>query len=210
MLRELEDIVENEGAAEDDMRHAAKALLERQFVFADDHRGQRRYDLVRKHAGYFTDLFDAMGYDLFVDEHEQVVGVLERSGVSLRRMTIHETLFLFGLRAIYSERVKEYDIRALGRCETTMNEVWTLVEERTGRTRPAATRCRNLLDGVARNGIARDTGPLPDGDTRIEVRPVITKVITSDSAEALERYRFVGGGSDEDEAPDANEEGTEQ
>jgi hypothetical protein len=175
-------------AAADDMRQAARTLLERQFVFGDDFQGRRRYETVRRFKGYFSDLFDGFGFDLVVDEREQLAGIVNRQGATARRMHVDETAFLVALRVVYEQRVRDYMLGERGRALTTMAEVWSLVEERTRRPRPAMARCRAIADALARNGIIRVLPPSPEGDPGIEIRPVIVRVVTAATAETLERW----------------------
>ena len=193
MLAELAAIVERaSGAAREtldaDLRSTARMLLERQFVFADDFQGARRYEMVRKHRDYFASLFDALGFDLVLDEREQLAGLTSQAGIASRRMSVDETLFLVALRVVYETRVKEFMLREGGRADSTMSEVWDLVEERTRRPRPSPARCRTLAEGFARNGLVRLMDPLPDGDIQLEIRPAVAKAVTVATAESLERY----------------------
>ena len=193
MLADLEEIIGRApGNAQDglerDIRAAARALLERQFIFADDHQGQRRWETVRRHRTLFADLFDVLGYDLFVDEREQSAGIVSQAGAAIRRMSINETLFLVGLRVIYEQRLREFSLKEGGRCEASLGEVWTLIEERTGRTRPSHARCRQLVDALKRNGLVREAGDLPDGDLGLEIRPVIVRAVSEATVDSLDRY----------------------
>lgn len=200
MLAELEDIVvkatgPGRESIDRDLRAAARALLDRQFVYSDDHQGKARFEIVRRHRAYFSDLFDALGYDLVVDEREQVAGIVSQSGAAPRRMTVNESLFLVALRAIHDERVRTFLLKEGGRCETTLGEVWTLIEERTGRQRPSSARCRQLVEHFRRNGLVRDMEDLPDGDLLLEVRPAIARAVTAATAEALEQWAEGGHAS---------------
>ena len=193
MLADLEEIIGRApGNAQDglerDIRAAARALLERQFIFADDHQGQRRWETVRRHRTLFADLFDVLGYDLFVDEREQSAGIVSQAGAAIRRMSINETLFLVGLRVIYEQRLREFSLKEGGRCEASLGEVWTLIEERTGRTRPSHARCRQLVDALKRNGLVREAGDLPDGDLGLEIRPVIVRAVSEATVHTQDRY----------------------
>lgn len=193
MLEELEAIVASatgpgRGEIDRDLRTVARALLDRQFVYADDHQGKARYELVRRHKKYFADLFDALGFDLILDEREAVAGIVSQSGAAPRRMTVNESLFLVALRAIHDDRVRTFMLKEGGRCETTLGEVWTLIEERTARQRPSAARCRSLVETFRRNGIVRDMNDLPDGDLLLEIRPAVARAVTAATAEFLDQW----------------------
>jgi len=211
MLADLEEIIGRApGNAQDglerDIRAAARALLERQFIFADDHQGQRRWETVRRHRTLFADLFDVLGYDLFVDEREQSAGIVSQAGAAIRRMSINETLFLVGLRVIYEQRLREFSLKEGGRCEASLGEVWTLIEERTGRTRPSHARCRQLVDALKRNGLVREAGDLPDGDLGLEIRPVIVRAVSEATVDSLDRYAagVPAGGLEPADTPEPN------
>lgn len=202
MLVELEEIVGRaEGSARErldvDLRTAAKSLLERQFIFSDDFQGRRKYELIRSHRAYFVSLFDAMGFDLVVDEREQMAGIVSQSGAVARRMSLNESLFLVALRVVYEERVKSFDMKEGGRCDTTLAEVWSLIEERAQRERPSAPKCRAIAEAFARNGIVRIVDTLSDGDLALEIRPVIARAASAETAQAIERYAAAKGQADE-------------
>lgn len=210
MLAEFEEITSRaEGPGRDrldvEMRNAARALIDRQFIFSDDFQGRRRFELIRRHRSYFESLFDALGFDLLVDDREQMVGIVSQSGTSARRMTLNESLFLVALRVVYEERVKAFDMKEAGRCDTTLAEVWGLVEERSGRERPSAPKCRAIAEAFARNGIVRMGDTLPEGDIALEIRPVIARAASAETANAIERYALQdanGLGADESADPD--------
>jgi hypothetical protein len=193
MLGDLETIlakapVSSRPNLESEMRAAARALLEKQFLYADGPSAQRRFDLMRRHREYFTDLFDALGYDFTLSEREQFAGIVGQAGSAQRRLGIPESLFLLALRVIYEDRLRSFSLKAGGRCETLLSEIWGLIEERTGRERPSATRCRSLVEQFARNGLVSELEELPEGDLLIEIRPAIARAVTEASVEWIERY----------------------
>jgi hypothetical protein len=208
MLAELGEIIGRAPAAardglERDIRGAARALLERQFIFADDHQGQRRWETVRRHREVLADIFDILGFDLFVDEREQSAGLVSQSGAAMRRMGLNETLFLIGLRVIYEQRLRGFSLKEGGRCETTLAEAWALIEERTGRARPSHARCGQIAEAFRRNGLVREAGTAPDGDLILEIRPVIVRAVSEATVESLDRYASGGtAAADPDQAPD--------
>ena len=83
---------------EGDLRSTVRALWDRQFIYADDHGGARPYELARRHRPYLESLFDAMGFDLVIDERERLVGILDQDGAAPRTLKLDETLFLLALR----------------------------------------------------------------------------------------------------------------
>lgn len=121
---------------EGDLRSTVRALWDRQFIYADDHGGAKPYELARRHRAYLESLFDAMGFDLVIDERERLVGILDQDGAAPRTLKLDEMLFLLALRVIHAERIASFDLKERGRCDTTLSEVWTLIEERAQRRRP--------------------------------------------------------------------------
>jgi hypothetical protein len=198
MLSEFEAIVGKatsnsmQAALEADLRSTARALIERQFIFAEDFHGARRFETIKKNKRYFSDLFDAMGFDLVLNEREQMVGLTSQEGVAQRRMSINETLFLLSVRVIYEERVRDFLLGEGGRAKSSMAELWGIIEERAGRSRPTATQCRRIAEGLAKNGLIKLAETLPDGDTAIEIRPSIIRAVTAATVEDLERYQMTG------------------
>ncbi len=211
MLSELDDIVGKatsdaaQQTLEIELRAAARTLLEKQFLFADDFQGSRRFDVIRKHKVYFSNLFDAFGFDLVVDEREQLAAITSQTGVAQRRMSINDTLFLLALRIVYEERVKDFMLKEGGRADSSLAELWDLVEERSGRVRPSVAQCRKMAESFARNGLIKLMEPMPEGDLGIEIRPSIIKAITVTTAEELERFRMEGWRSAETASADVAE-----
>lgn len=172
---------------EGDLRSTVRALWDRQFIYADDHGGARPYELARRHRPYLESLFDAMGFDLVIDERERLVGILDQDGAAPRTLKLDETLFLLALRVIHAERIASFDLKERGRCDTSLNEVWTLIEERAQRRRPPLTRCVEIVRRFQRHGLVRtldDNGQ----DAALEIRPAICLAMSEASLESLFRY----------------------
>lgn len=170
-----------------DLRAAVRALWDRQFIYADDHGGAKPYELARRHRPYLESLFDAMGFDLVIDERERLVGILDQDGAAPRTLKLDETLFLLALRVIHAERIASFDLKERGRCDTTLGEVWTLIEERAQRRRPPLTRCVEIVRRFQRHGLVRaldDNGQ----DATLEIRPAIRLAMSEASLESLLRY----------------------
>jgi hypothetical protein len=197
VLKNLQDILDRASGKEaetfeDDLRSTVRALWDRQFVYADDHAGARPYDIAKRHRTYFESLFDAMGFDLILDEREFVVGIVDQAGASPRSMRIDETLFLLALRIVYSERISTFALKERGRCDTTLGEVWTLIEDRAQRKRPSVTRCLEIARRFQRHGLVKaldDNGH----DAGLEIRPAIRHAMNEASLDSLLRYAQAGG-----------------
>ena len=192
MLYDLNSILDRASGKEaetleQDLRATTRALWDRQFIYGDDHGGAKPYDLGRRYRAYFESLFDAMGYDFLVEERERLIGIVDQAGAAPRAMRWDETLFLLALRIVYEERVRSFDIKDRGRCDTALSEVWTMIEERTMRKRPSITRCVELVRRFQRHGLVRfldDQGQ----DAALEIRPAIRLAMGEATLEALLRY----------------------
>jgi hypothetical protein len=193
MLSELEAILERvpDGDREEreaELRDAARRLLERQFVYADDHGQKRVYDVVRRHAGFFDSYFAMAGFRLLVEPAEQMVGIVGIEGVRGRQMALDETMAMLAMRILFEERVRKGDVGEWGRCDVTLTELFSLVAQTTGRPMTKPTRCREIVAAFARNGLVRLKEELQDGDAAIEIRPAIVLVLSAASVESLRRY----------------------
>jgi hypothetical protein len=207
MLRDLEAAADGALASDEkvlELRAATRTLLERQFVHADTGPDRRVYDLVRSYRKYFTDYFDGAGYDLIVDEGEQLVGIIGQDGMRVRRMTLNQTMVMLALRIVFEEQTRLGTPLDRGRCEASLREIWELIEQRTGRPMPPPTRCREVLDVFQRSGVVR-LYEVPDGTVMVEIRPVILRLLSGASLAGLERYT-PSGREAAGEAPDQETE----
>ncbi len=192
MLHELKAIADRVSGAdaetiEDDLREAACALEQRQFIYAYERGGRRRFELVRRHWQYFVALFDAFGKDLRFHEAEQMIGVFARPGTaSVSNMSKPESLFLVGLKAAHDEKRDAKEIDETGCCETTLDHVWTLVESHSGAKRPGITASRDLMRAFKKRGLLTD-GEEHGDDVAITIRPAIRIVASNASAGSIER-----------------------
>lgn len=192
MLQDLSAILDRASGREaetlqQDLLATTRALWDRQFIYGDDHGGTRPYELGRRYRAYFESLFDALGYDFLLDEKERLIGIIDQAGAAPRAMRLDETLFLLALRVIYEERVRSFDIKERGRCDTTLAEVWTMIEERTMRKRPSVTRSTELVRRFQRHGLVRFLDEQGQ-DAMLEIRPAIRLAMAEATLESLLRY----------------------
>lgn len=71
MLYDLEELLEkpaNHDLTKADFAEAADRLLSAQCLFRHDHSSQKSYDLILRFKGYFTNLFDALGRNLVIQD----------------------------------------------------------------------------------------------------------------------------------------------
>lgn len=74
MLRDLRHLCEHFGELEaDDLRMAARTILQRQFLLLERNRDREAYRLITNHFNYFTNLFDALGWTLYRDDGFSII-----------------------------------------------------------------------------------------------------------------------------------------
>ena len=105
MLRDLKYLLDrNDELSESDFKSAANALLTRQFLYLADERPH--YRLITDHFEYFRALFDALGWQLYLDQDFGYVGVLPGDEETYLRLDLTETLLLFVARLTFEEGVE--------------------------------------------------------------------------------------------------------
>jgi hypothetical protein len=197
MLKDLEEVLDRVPESEDpdevaqDIRQAVRFLLERQFLYGEDIHSGTKIATIRQHRAYVRNLFDAFGYRLVINDEEGFVGYVPSDEAQARRMKLDETLFMIALRILYEDRVENASIKAGGRAEVLLSEVWALVEERTRRQRPTIVRSREILQIFQRHGIVKPIEDLPDNNMTMDIRPCIREVCTEKTVDGL--LRFVRG-----------------
>src|ERR1700744_3411194 len=109
MLKDLAELESRFGeTVVDDLRKAANLLLRGQFLFAGDRGATHAYELLisQRFRSYFVSLFDALGYDLRINESEQWVGLLPDSELGLfPTMPSEHTRVLLVLALVWQEEV---------------------------------------------------------------------------------------------------------
>ncbi|HWL69439.1 MAG TPA: DUF4194 domain-containing protein [Geminicoccus sp.] len=197
MLREFSEILDQEVGEQDDdtdlanqLRSAARMLLERQFLYADDRGAQRQaYETIMGHITYYEKLFDALGYRLLSRPEIWSVGILpmDYPGAVRNSINLLEMLFLAGLLGVYEERVKGADLSDGSRAEARLKEVWDFVAQRMGRDMPAKTVCQGLMRGASRMGLLHVGEELQD-DQVITIMPAIRLVVPEDAVARLRAW----------------------
>ncbi|HWL82763.1 MAG TPA: hypothetical protein VNR89_17575 [Roseomonas sp.] len=197
MLREFNEILDQEvGEQEDDtdlanqLRSAARMLLERQFLYADDRGAQRlAYETIMGHIIYYEKLFDALGYRLLSRPEIWSVGILpmDYPGAVGNSLNLQEMVFLTGLLGVYEERVKEADLSDGSRAGARLKEVWDFVVQRMGRDIPAKTVCQGLMRDASRMGLLHVGEELQD-DQVITIMPAIRLIVPEDAVARLRAW----------------------
>ena len=153
MLNELRRLLEkHEGLTESDVRGAANALLMQQFLYLDNDRQLTDYRLVTRHIDYYRDLFDALGWQLVVDNDFGYVGILPSDEESYLSLTLEETLFLFTVAQMFEEGIEARQTQN-GRVHVSSEDVLARFESLTHRERPKLTDFREILKLLQRHGL---------------------------------------------------------
>ena len=197
MLAELQRITDKDNSAEaDDLRKAASAVLERQFLFADKQRDKGYYHRVVRFQEYFVNLFDALNLDLVCDPRTGYLGVVPRGPILAANLDTEHTLVLLTLRVIYENTLLECRAIEGGQAETDSEKVMDFYEQHTGRQRPPFGQLREILNTLSRQGLLDFDGN-EDRVIRIRIRPSIRDIVTPGYMETLEEY-LVNRGHNED------------
>lgn len=188
MLKDFRELLErNETLDEDQVRETADMLLQRCFIYADDHGQRRHYETVTRYRSYFDNLFNAFGYELIVNHQELMAGI--RSTRTPRfLMRTDQTLLLLILRLIYHDRVKAAEQDERMRILVRAEDIFGIYDERTGRKRPTQRAGREMLGEFQRRGLCRIGDDLEDQDFEVELRPALYHVTPESAVAALEEF----------------------
>lgn len=206
MLLELQRITDkDDSTAVDDLRKAAAAVLERQFLFADKQRDKGYYHRIVRFQEYFAKLFDALNLDLVCDQQTGYLGVVPRGPILATGLDTEHTLVLLVLRVIYENTLLECRAIEGGQAETDSDKVMDFYEQHTGRQRPSFGQLREILNTHSRQGLLDFDGN-EDRVIRIRIRPSIRDIVTPGYMDFLEEY-LTNQGSIEDQEEIAGDEG---
>ncbi len=196
MLKDLVDIEVRFGErAVDDVRQVANQLLRRQFLFAGDRGTTHAYEIVRgsRYRGYFTALFDALGYQLRISEAEQWVGLLPDPELDLfPKMRTEQTIALLVLALAWQDAANRGAAEARAVVKTTLNEVLERYRDIAGRNRKEAltsARFEDALREFVRRGLVWVGEWDPEAaDREIEIRPMLHLLVDGSAIDLLERF----------------------
>ena len=111
MLGDLSKILgRTEGVDADDFIQAANKLLVNQFLYADKPSHRSHYFLIAQHVGYFTNLFEAIGWSLTHQPDESYIGLIPKGEERYLRLRLDESLFLLCLRQQYEQKLENFDV----------------------------------------------------------------------------------------------------
>jgi len=206
MLSELQRITDkNDSTEAEDLRKAASAVLERQFLFADKQRDKGYYHRIVRFQEYFSNLFDALNLDLVCDPRTGYLGVVPRGPILATSLDIEHTLVLLVLRVIYENTLLECRAIEGGQAETDSDKIMDFYEQHTGRQRPAFGQLREILYALSRQGLLDFDGN-EDRVIRIRIRPSIRDIVTPGYMETLGEY-LTNRGQIEEQEEAAGDEG---
>jgi hypothetical protein len=111
MLYDLEELLDkpaNHDLTKSDFVEAADRLLAAQCLFRYDHSSQKAYDLIVRFKGYFTNLFDALGRNLVIQERDLTIELHPGESHARVILKLDQTVMLLSLRAAFENGVKTY------------------------------------------------------------------------------------------------------
>lgn len=191
ILAELRDL-EAKGHDVAKLIGAGNQLLRRQFLFAGDHGVAQAYDTITdpRYAGYFSALFDALGYDLHRNETEHWVGLLpDAEVVSLSTRRVDETVLMLLLSLVWQELVNEGEIRERAVVVTTSGAIFDRYIAIVGKERIKESRFREILDLLRRRGLVAFGERDPEsGEFEIEIRSMVRLVVGEEALDRLRRF----------------------
>lgn len=210
MLRELKKVVEESGKDPQEFQQTANYLLANQFVSAFKHGQRRHFLLVEMYQQYFSNLFDALGMKLYVNENERLAGVLPVEKEAFVRLKTDETLFLLVLRQIYEEKVENFEIDN-GFVTTNSVAILERYVQLVKREIPTETRFKEILSLLSKHGIII-RGKAYEEDAKnlmVSITPVVRLVVTEAYLRQLESFNGTDP-EDDDETDDEAEQSSEQ
>jgi len=189
MLGELRRLLEkHEGLTESDLRGAANALLTQQFLYLDNEKQLSNYRLVTRHLDYYRDLFDALGWQLVVDNEFGYVGVLPSDEESYLPLNLEETLFLFIAAQMFEDGIETRQTQN-GLVHVSSEDMLARYESLTHRPRPKVTDFREILKLLQQHGlISKEEEDSVTKLPRISLLPALRQITGGRVLERLEAY----------------------
>jgi hypothetical protein len=195
MLRDLEKIVDeadssggNGETLERDLRAAAQLLWRSQFLYESDWGAKTAYDLIRRHAAYFDNLFEALGYRIVGRPVDRFVGLLAIDLPARQSMKLDESLLLLVMRLYYEEALKRFEVNEAGEVEVESEALLEVYEERTRRQRPLIGRVREILVTFRQHGLVRVEEHEDRRSFTLFLRPALPMVVAEDTLASLENF----------------------
>jgi Domain of unknown function (DUF4194) len=210
MLRDLTKLIDDEDSEggdgenlEKELRQAAQQLWRAQFIYENDWGVKTSYEILRRHIGYFENLFDALGYRVVGRPNDGYVGLVAIELPPRQSMKLDESLLLLVLRLHYEEAFTRFEAKEFGEVEVESEQILQIYEDRTHRERPNFGRLKEILVGFRQRGLVR----IVDQDEKnftLFLRPALPIVVSKDTLGSLEE--FVARSTAAAEKPDAERE----
>jgi len=189
MLNELRRLLDKHAdLSEADLRSAANALLTQQFLYLENDRQLSQYRIITRHIDYFIDLFDALGWQLLVDNDFGYVGILPSDEESYLPLKLEQTLFLFIARLIFEEGVETRQTQN-GRVYVSSEDLLARYESLTHRVRPKITDYGDILKLFQHHGlVVREEDDPVTKLPRLALLPALRQVAGDHIMERLESH----------------------
>lgn len=91
-------------------RHAANKLLTNCFIVKSNETLKTHYTFISQKYAEFTEFFSCLGYELFKNDLNGVIGISNQFGTGRLHLKKFETILLLILRLIYIEKRKELSL----------------------------------------------------------------------------------------------------
>ena len=189
MLNELRRLLDKHAdLSEADLRGAANALLTQQFLYLENDRQLPQYRIIIRHIDYFRDLFDALGWQLLIDNDFGYVGILPSDDESYLPLSLEQTLLMFIARLMFEEGVETRQTQN-GRVFVSSEDLLARYESLTRRIRPKITDVRDILKLFQQHGlVVREEDDPITKLPRLALLPALRQVAGDHIMERLESH----------------------
>ncbi|WP_298257242.1 DUF4194 domain-containing protein [Bradyrhizobium sp.] len=194
MLRDLSKLIDDEDSEngdgellEKELRQAAQQLWRAQFIYENDWGMKTAYEALRRHTGYFENLFDALGYRVVGRPNDGYIGLIAIDLPPRQSMKLDESLLLLVLRLHYEEAFTRFEAKEFGEIEVESEQILQIYEDRTHRERPNFGRVKEILSGFKQRGLVRIVDQ-DDKNFTLFLRPALPIVISKDTLGSLEEF----------------------
>ena len=183
------------------LQKAARDLLTRQVIHSDDIYYKSSYRLLSRHSTYYECLFDGLGYQIVFNSGYSYILLLpgENDNGSRRgRVSKEETLFLFVLRVLWEDGMRESEMDEFGRVETDTEILYDRFTTMSDADFPTSAKLKEHFTSLKSRGILRVKDKNKEEEFILFViMPVISEIVTTDLARDIEI--FLSGNSDHKE-----------
>lgn len=196
MLSDLKRTAERQDVEPELLKYAAATLLTRQFLFYEKDMDRKKYRILSQHESYFSNLFDAIGFDFVFDQEFAMVGIIPQQRLTSQSLKKSEALMLLTIRLVYEEAWAEFNV-INGNVHYDSERLIAKFSLATGiEERPPLTELRQILAGFRRSGLIDEI----EDDNRVltfTIRPSVRLVLNESWMEMLQQYAGVSDLEDE-------------